>query len=230
MRHEIVKLLAACEAVEPAYCITLAAFLGETSTLRAVMQGFGARRDLNIADAINAADGLCRTGIAYASRVGNVEALECLLEHDKANIAKPDSYGNMPLDAAVRNGHYDVIEVLFKHGARLRDTNDLANTSLLGWARLGYEDDSENAIAGLLRRHAFLTDYSLRDDPAPAGYERVRFDARGSWCDVCTLPIATKSVRHVCQMCYKMDIVVCHVCWRHGFRCLNVQNVWVTES
>lgn len=166
-----------------------------------------------------------RTPMAHASRLGNNNVVEILLKQGGTTIAIADRFGNTPLDAAVRNGHSDAAEMLLRNGARLRDTSTLANTCLIGWARLICKNDEQNKILQLLRSHMSANNIDLPDDPAPKGYEMVRCDDSKPWCDACTITIASGAKCHVCNTCDEMGFAVCQVCWGRGIRCLDGSHV-----
>ena len=51
------------------------------------------------------------TMIHIESRVGNKEIVRLLIDYN-ANINIKDTYGKLPIDYALQNGHNDVVELL----------------------------------------------------------------------------------------------------------------------
>lgn len=117
----------------------------------------------------------------------------------------------VPSDAAVRNRHHKVVDLLLSNGASLKVSNNLASASMLGRARLGCPNDEDKSILRLLKSYSACADAGVRNNPPPAGYRAVLFDARKAWCDACTIIIPADTVCYSCNWCHPDGLCICLV-------------------
>lgn len=79
-----------------------------------------------------------------AAATGNLNALQALVDVDRANLFKRDQNGWRPLHEAARGGHTDVIEYLLKEGAKVNErTNNGEGGTPLWWAEKKPEKNKE---------------------------------------------------------------------------------------
>lgn len=157
---------------------------------------------------------------------GQEEAVKTLLGHKTIMPALADHYGATPVDAAVRNGHPRILEILLEARCTLNDTNNYMGTSLVGWARLcsreGY--DSAESVR-ILRTEAERTELQLRDDAPPTGYSWITDETDKGWCDACSLFFQRDTIFHRCTICCGGDyLAICEPCWNRDIGCLDLSH------
>lgn len=172
-------------------------------------------------------------------REGKSEWVKHLTEGKYASLIlrKPDNYGATPLDVAVRYNRLEAVKTLLKAGSTLKDTNNWAGASLVGWAKLYRgEHESTDDMIDLLRKHAKEVGADLLDDEPPEGYTWSA-DTEDYWCNACTLPLPKASFYYKCHVgCYDGSFALCPNCVKLGAHCpfkshrLLMERVWVATS
>ena len=87
--------------------------------------------DVNQVNPVN-----CQTPLMYASRFGNLEIVQILLQNG-ANIDHKGMYGKTPLMQACRYEYLDIVKLLLQNGANIHEKDDHNETSIFYACRVG---------------------------------------------------------------------------------------------
>ncbi|KAF3312792.1 hypothetical protein TWF173_006825 [Orbilia oligospora] len=153
--ESVESFLASAPSVEAAAQVVLAGHQGADSDLCALQQVtglhlaayFGARNivDLPIYDgSLDVKDSHHQTPILLASRYGNEDVVEVLLERG-AEVESGDKFGWTPLLWAAKNGHEAIVEKILDRGAQV-DSKDTYGMTPLHWAAW----EGHEAVASIL--------------------------------------------------------------------------------
>ncbi|KAK7402476.1 hypothetical protein QQX98_011777 [Neonectria punicea] len=133
-----------------------------------------------------------------------------------------DWYGSTSLFAAVKNGHFEVVELFLVVGGMTIEGQDGFGRSLFWWARR----TGNLRVLQLLVQHAEKLGSPIPDDPAPVNATSIPFNHESAWCDACTLSIQ-EGCGHSCRVCDNGDFDVCAECFDGGIRCRDSSHVLV---
>ena len=176
--------------------------------------------DAESSSTVDARDSLGRTPLFIAARADRASVVRSLLARgkDKVRIHHRDVYGHTALDAAVRRGHSDVVELLLEASHERQIPAEQLGSSLLAWAKLTGNSQIIKMLGDFDGR---LSREGANKDP-PARYSWVPKPESGEIliCDACCLNIvpAGKMYYH-CHACFGGDFDLCDICFDRGFHC-----------
>ena len=94
-------------------------------------------KEVDDVDKTDPADDKAITALMHASKLGNVQICQMLLEHG-AQVSRKSSFHYSPLMFAAQYGHVDVIEELVKHDAVVDDSDSHRRSALYLASRAGH--------------------------------------------------------------------------------------------
>lgn len=166
-------------------------------------------------DLLNDKDTSGHTALFLATQQGHENVIRVLLSDDRVNIDEGNYYGNTPLDAAVRNGHSRIVELLL-----VAASSKLIAKQTLEWARLL---NSLSTVRLLEQAPLKLYDEGIEDQSEVPfiGRVAVPFVRQRAWCYSCTLclPKNTPELGHRCVECDGGYLYLCVSCVGRGMTC-----------
>lgn len=83
-------------------------------------------------------DPLGKTALMYATKYGQFNIVQDLIEIKNANIHIKDNQGNTALQHAVNSGRFEIVKYLIQHQGNINDCDNEGNSLLICATKLGY--------------------------------------------------------------------------------------------
>ncbi|KAI6766040.1 hypothetical protein HG530_007110 [Fusarium avenaceum] len=181
-------------------------------------------------DQINQKTHYGMTPLFVASRFGHLEVVKLLVSTSCIDLNCENWMGLTPLVTAVINGHLEVARLLISRGATVSSRVPIGRC-LIWWARRTNDKD----LVQLVESQETAADVSLFDahtqfEEPSCDATQVSYEAKATWCCICTLSITNGQV-YTCEECkYHMNNRVCSECFDRGFRLCQSSHALILRS